>query len=182
MEKQIKCQWAESAHGPAAQCRRGPLALRCPRPTIVRPCGQPRWMRPTTRGSAAHARGSDGEVATRRLPTRHRRRSGTRGSASTYEGRRRRGEAAGSRSTRRRKRGERGQLGVKTRRCGALTWAEAAKVKAMAAWRARTRSVESRAVAASDTAVRRRVRRGERPGCRDADTARARGSHAKTAC
>jgi hypothetical protein len=61
---------------------------------------------------------------------RRRRRSGTHGSAATYARRWRRGEAAGSRITRWRKRGERGRLGMKTRRRSALTRVEAAKAMA----------------------------------------------------
>jgi hypothetical protein len=91
------------------------------------------------------------------------RRSGTRGSTVTYAERRRRGEADGSRSTQRRKKGERGRLGERTRWSGALTRAKAMKVTM--AWRARTCAVGSGAAVASDMAVGRRVRQGERPGC-----------------
>jgi hypothetical protein len=52
---------------------------------------------------------------------------------------------------RRRKRGERGRLDVKTRCCDTLTGAKAAKAKA--AWRARTRAIRSGATVASDTAI-----------------------------
>jgi hypothetical protein len=93
---------------------------------------------------------------------RRRRRSGTRGSAATNVGRRRRGEAADSRSMRRRKRGERCRLGVKTRRRGTLTRAEA--VKATAAWHAQTHAVRTGAAAGLDIAVGRHVRRGKASG------------------
>jgi hypothetical protein len=91
------------------------------------------------------------------------RRSGTRGLTVTYAERRRRGEADGSRSTQRRKKGERGRLGERTRWSGALTRAKAMKVTM--AWRARTCAVGSGAAVASDMAVGRRVRQGERLGC-----------------
>jgi hypothetical protein len=65
-----------------------------------------------------------------------------------YAGRWWRGETAKATTV---ERGERGRLGVKTRRRGVLTGAEAAK--ATMAWRARTPTVESRAAAASDMAL-----------------------------
>jgi hypothetical protein len=65
-----------------------------------------------------------------------------------YAGRWWRGETAKATAA---ERGERGRLGMKTRRCGILTSVEAAKV--MMAWRARTPTVRSGAAATSDMAL-----------------------------
>jgi hypothetical protein len=108
------------------------------------------------------------------------------------------GEVAGNRSTRRREGGE--HDGEAERKTAARSPREEAR--ATAVWHARTRAVGSGVAAAADTAVRRRVRRGERPTVRRGGRrvghrhtwsgqrlngtartgARARGSHAEMAC
>jgi hypothetical protein len=58
-KKQIKCHWADTACGLAAQCRCGPLALWCPRPTGHEGHG------PLLCGLVAHSDGSGPRCAAR---------------------------------------------------------------------------------------------------------------------